>query len=38
MRILNPHTHIDNIPHYIIIMTLQNRDERGRPYTIAMYS
>jgi hypothetical protein len=38
MKTINIHKVIDNIPNYIIIMTLKKCDEKGKPYMIAMYS
>jgi hypothetical protein len=38
MKDINIHTAIDNIPNYIIIMTLEKCDEKGKPYMLAMYS
>lgn len=38
MKAFNPHIFIDDVPNYIVIMTLENRDEEGRPYMLAMYS
>jgi hypothetical protein len=38
MKLLNPHKHIDGKPNYVVIMTLMNCDERGKPYMLAMYS
>jgi hypothetical protein len=32
------HSKIDNFPNYIIVMTLKNKDQRGNPYMLAMYS
>jgi hypothetical protein len=38
MKGINIHTAIDNIPNYIIIMTLEKCDNKGKPYMLAMYS
>jgi hypothetical protein len=38
MKTINIHTAIDNSPNYILIMTLENCDENGKPYMLAMYS
>jgi hypothetical protein len=38
MKIINPHVCIDNEPNYAIIMSLGNRDEKGKNFLLAMYS
>jgi hypothetical protein len=38
MKLLNPHIHIDNIPNYVVILTVQNTDNDNKPYMLAMYS
>jgi hypothetical protein len=38
MNLINPHIKIDNIPNYIVIVTLDNKDENKKPYMMAMYS
>jgi hypothetical protein len=38
MKALNPHFHIDNVPHYIIIIEMENCSEKGDNYKIALYS
>jgi hypothetical protein len=38
MKLLNPHAHIDGLPNYVIIMTLTNKDEEGKPYMLMMYA
>jgi hypothetical protein len=38
MKVQNPHLHIDNVPNYIIIITLEKCDEKGNPYLLALHS
>jgi hypothetical protein len=38
MKQINPHIFIDGVPNYIIIMTLEKRNELGKPFMLAMYS
>jgi hypothetical protein len=38
MKLINPHIIIDGVPNYIVIMTLNKRGERGKPFMLAMYS
>jgi hypothetical protein len=38
MKLINIHTAIDNIPNYIIVMTLEKYNEKGKQYMLAMYS
>jgi hypothetical protein len=38
MKTLNPHVHIDDIPNYLIILTVQNKSKKNKPYMMAMYS
>lgn len=38
MDSLNPHCYIDGKANYVVIMTLKNVNEEGKPYVLAMYS
>jgi hypothetical protein len=38
MKKLNPHSYIDGVPYYIVLVTLKNKDNDGKPYLLAMYS
>jgi hypothetical protein len=38
MKIINPHMNIDNEPNYVVVMSLSQRDSKGKPYLLAMYS
>jgi hypothetical protein len=38
MRGIDLHSKIDGVSNYIIIMEAERRDERGKPYLLAMYS
>jgi hypothetical protein len=38
MKYLNIHNHLDNIPNYIFIITIINKDKYGKPYLLALYS
>jgi hypothetical protein len=38
MKKINPHAKIDDIDNYIVIITLNNKDSKGKPYMMAMYS
>lgn len=38
MKDINPHLCIDEIPNYIIIMKLDNKNKRGENYLVSMYS
>lgn len=38
MKDVNPHISVDGVPCYILILKMQNKNEKGKNYLIAMHS